>query len=135
MSDRLANEIAQAVSAAWPNGYNHRDHFPQAVKIIADILDRATPPPPDDVAGQIKELREFLGDLPHVTDYETGIAIVEHLVAALESLSRERAVLADLLERAAGMLVHGDAIRRDVINKWLTEYRDLALIGEGEKEK
>jgi Lar family restriction alleviation protein len=59
-----------------------------------------TPALPDDVAELIKELREFLGNLPHVTDYETGIAIVEQLVASLESLSRERAALAEGFQAA-----------------------------------
>jgi len=53
----------------------------------------ATPTPPDDVAGQIKELRELLGNLP-LDDYKAGIAIVE-------SLSRERAVLVELLRQCA----------------------------------
>jgi hypothetical protein len=34
-----AQRIAQAVSDAWPNGYNHRDHFPKAVAVIQPLVD------------------------------------------------------------------------------------------------
>jgi hypothetical protein len=116
----------------------------------------ATPPPPDDVAEQIKELREFLGDLPYVTDYETGIAIVEQLAAALESLSRERAVLVEGFKAAVRMsdtvqeivfgecrpgwtdTVSGSAVMTYAAQDKLdTEAIRAALvpIGEGEKEK
>jgi hypothetical protein len=35
----LAQEIAEAVGKAWPNGYSHRDHFPQAVALIQALLE------------------------------------------------------------------------------------------------
>lgn len=37
-NQNVSAEIAHAIGTAWPNGYSHRDHFPQAVAIIQNIL-------------------------------------------------------------------------------------------------
>jgi len=55
----------------------------------------ATPLLPDDVARLIKKLRQWIDDSALAVDYDEGVAMIEQLIAAVESLGGERAMCAN----------------------------------------
>lgn len=75
-------------------------------------------------------------DVDYIGDSTVARRDLEVMLAALETLSRERAVLANLLERAAGFIhwLRGDDdIDQVNLAEWFRDYQALVLI-EGKEQ-